>query len=456
MSSMGETKVPTDQQAEMSVVGAMMNSEEALDEVMSLVEEEFFYYNTTRKTFRLLVDLSTSGRPDLQAVLKRLEDAKERALVRQADQMWNGMKAFRNHLQDLKETYRKRQFYYIAHKTLQMTQETNATAEDISGVMEKGIGTISFEDSREDIIAPKEYAKEGLELFKQRFEKPEESYGIRLSHTLPNGQVVGFPSLDDTFMGLRGGDLILLAAQSGHGKTALAQNLSRIMSVHQTYVTYYENTEMSVDEMRVRLVSQLTQVPATEVLTGRLTGTQIDIQDKYTRVERGFKLLGKSRLYLSRIPMLTPHKSRGLARRFRLKYGKLDALVIDYLGRMELENSQGMQEWQMLYEITKQCKTLAVQLNIPVILLSQLTEEGKIEGARKIKNECDGVLFFEKVNEKDDEDELRKSFYDEEKAKRVNYKLVKYKVRRNDNAAPIWCQFHKPTVFINEIVPDKR
>ncbi|MED0676963.1 DnaB-like helicase C-terminal domain-containing protein [Aneurinibacillus thermoaerophilus] len=452
---MGETKVPTDQQAEMGVIGAMMNSEEALDEVMSIADEDFFYYDTTRKVFRLLVDLSNTARPDSQAVLKRLEDTKERALVRQADQMWNGMQGFRNHLRDLTETYRKRQFYYIAHKALQMTQETSATSEDISNVMEKGIGTISFEDSREDIIAPKQYATEGLELFRQRFEKPEEAYGIRLSHTVPGGHVMGFPSLDDTFMGLRGGDLILLAAQSGHGKTALAQNLSRIMSVHQTYVTYYENTEMSVDEMRVRLVSQLTQVPATEIMTGRLTGTANEIAAKYRKVEKGYELLGKSRLYLSRIPMLTPHKSRGLARRFRLKYGKLDALVIDYLGRMELENSQGLQEWQMLYEITKQCKTLAVQLDIPVILLSQLTEEGKIEGARKIKNECDGVLFFEKVTDSDD-DALRRGFFDEEKAKMVNYKLVKYKVRRNDNATPIWCQFHKPTVFINEVVPDKR
>ncbi|SDH87235.1 DnaB-like helicase C terminal domain-containing protein, partial [Aneurinibacillus thermoaerophilus] len=224
---MGETKVPTDQQAEMGVIGAMMNSEEALDEVMSIADEDFFYYDTTRKVFRLLVDLSNTARPDSQAVLKRLEDTKERALVRQADQMWNGMQGFRNHLRDLTETYRKRQFYYIAHKALQMTQETSATSEDISNVMEKGIGTISFEDSREDIIAPKQYATEGLELFRQRFEKPEEAYGIRLSHTVPGGHVMGFPSLDDTFMGLRGGDLILLAAQSGHGKTALAQNLSR-------------------------------------------------------------------------------------------------------------------------------------------------------------------------------------------------------------------------------------
>lgn len=432
----------------MEVIGAMMNNEEYLDEVMTIADESFFYYDIPNKAFKIIVELSRTAQPNVEAVLKRINEPKEKTWIRQADETYSGVEAFKLSLKDLTDTYMKRQYYYMASKALFLTQEQTATALDIANVVEKGIGTINFEDSKEDIISPEEYATEGLQKFRERFNNPETAFGMKLSVDLNNGTYTGFPGLDETFMGLRGGDLILIAAKTGHGKTAFAQNLSRILSVHQKYATYYQNTEMSIDEMRVRLVSQLTQVPATEILTGKISGNKDEVTQRVKKIENGYNLLFKSNLYLSRIPNLSPHKSRGLANRFRLKYKNLDCLIIDYIGRMEIDRSNGMSEWQVLYEIAKQCKTLAVQLNIPVILLSQLNDEEKIEGARKIKNECDGVLLFKKIEEKDSE--LLKDI-PEFKREKINYKIVKEKVRRNDNTLPIWCEFDKKVQYITEV-----
>jgi replicative DNA helicase len=263
---------------------------------------------------------------------------------------------------------------------------------------------------------------------------PENERGIHLK---------SLPELNNTFYGMQGGDLILICAQSGHGKTALALNISDDLSITQNYTGYYANAEMRDDELSMRIVSKRAVIPAQEVMSSQFTMDTVEALDK---ISTEYDLIGKKNLILSRIPVMSISTIRRGFKKLMNAGKKPDYILIDYIGRMELEgNVSGLTEWQKMYRLSEDINTLAVQLDVPIIALAQLNDDGKIEGAKKMKNACDGVLFFEPVAE-DDEKHMNK--WQKEYA---NYKIVKFKVRRNDNSKPIYINFTKQYQRITEV-----
>ena len=92
-----------------------------------------------------------------------------------------------------------------------------------------------------------------------------------------------------------------------------------------------------------------------------------------------------------------------------------------------------------------------MELDVPVFMLGQRKQDGDIEGAKKIANECDGVLYFEPINEEYDREAIDGTYLSAEKRRKVNYKITKRKIRRSSNTFPIFCSFDKEKQFINEV-----
>src|SRR5699024_2706048 len=134
-----------------------------------------------------------------------------------------------------------------------------------------------------------------------------------------------------------------------------------------------------------------------------------------------------SNLVMSRIPDLPLHKAQGLAKQVISKVKDLEYIIVDYEGRMEVKNYQGSSRDE-LYEITKQLTELAIRMDVPIFLVAQHNRYGEVEGAKKMMNECDGVLFFEPTTEEDEE--LINSSVISARKDIINYKIVKKKVRR--------------------------
>src|SRR5699024_1496410 len=216
--------------------------------------------------------------------------------------------------------------------------------------------------------------------------------------------------------------------------------------IYQKHTGYYANTEMSEDEMLSRLLAPVANVKTNEMLTGRFEGTQQEVDAKVDRATRVVDRYKDSNLIFSRIAYLPLYKLTGLTRQIKRMYGKLDYLIVDYVGRMEVDDNKNL--WDELYRITKGLKQLAVELDIPIFMLAQRNEDGFIEGAKKMRNECDGVLMVEPVTANDEK------YIDEviipNQADLVNYRIVKDKVRRNNNEAPIYCMFDKARGIFQE------
>ncbi|RAV22218.1 replicative DNA helicase [Paenibacillus contaminans] len=423
---------------EQIVLGAMACDSECYDIASSELKEEFFTEVEHRKLFDVM--LRMSGLAKLTPAMIKTECAGDTGMKIALDSAvasFTNREEFEYHLKRLKELYAKRQFLNIGERLVRMARNEQTTVDELSGVYESVITESYSTEDKDAIIEIKDILVQVFEQLEQRvMNKGKAENGLRLTYTTAQGKTMGLPGLDDTFMGLRGGDLIMICAESGHGKTALALNIARIIAVHKKKRVYYENTEMSKEELVMRVQSAMTGIPLKDLFEGIIEGEQ------WEAITMAIGMLSEAPLTVSRIPYLTPLKAKSLAKRVKAKHKELDLVIIDYIGRMELEQQKGMQEYQILYRISEYCKSMAVELDVPVIILAQLTEDGKLEGARKMKNACDGLLFFKPLDDKDYEKCPRQA----------NYKLVKAKVRRNSTDKPIYLHFHKPTQLITEVV----
>jgi len=436
---------PINTDYEISVLGGMMNNNDCYYDSVAQLTEDHFTDEMTRKVFNKLVN--GDSRKSANMLIKSTDDPKEKSTIRVLDGAWKNVDEFNFSLKGLKHTYDKRQLFHILNKAQNRFDDSNV--EELTGSILDEISNLYEGDGdSENIVVAAERAPQALAEFWDRMNNPNLAKGLPYSIIKDKGLDMGFPSLDEAFYGAHGGDLIMIAAQTGKGKTGFAINLARLFSIYQEYHGYYMNTEMRIHEMEARLLAPVANVKANEIFRGKLEGNQTEREAKEKRISEAFNSYMKSNIYLSRIPDLPLHKAQGLANQIKNKYKRLDYLVVDYVGRMEIAGFQG-NTWDELYHITKTLKELAMRLDIPIFMLAQRNQAGDVEGAKKMMNECDGVLYLEPTSD-DDLNYIEQNVM-REYQNLVNYKIIKKKVRRDDNPAPIYLAYDLARNFINEV-----
>lgn len=434
---------PRNQELEFAVLGGMLNHSNSLYDALGMVDESYFAGEETKAIFNKLSEYG--GYISANVLMKQTKDSRTKSAIQIADNAWTNPDDFAESLKGLKDTYLKRQLYHTIRNAESRFDEEEY--ETLVSFIDGEINNFNFDDEGDNIIHAYDRAPDALMEYQERRANPDVAKGLPFSFTNQNGVTTGLPSLDKILNGARGGDLIMVAAKTGEGKTAFAINLLRMFSFSHHYKGYYQNTEMDVAEMESRILSPVARVDAQEIYTGQLVGTQREIEEKDNRIVEAFDRYMKSNVVLSRIPSLHIQKSKALAKKVQAKHG-LDYLVVDYIGRVDALGFKG-DSWEKLAHIAKELKELAMTLNIPIIMLAQRNQAGDVEGAKKMMNECDAVLYFEPVT-KEDEPYIQEYVRSDQVGK-VNYKIVKRKVRRNDNDAPIFVKFKKSMNFITEV-----
>lgn len=179
-------------------------------------------------------------------------------------------------------------------------------------------------------------------------------------------------------------ELHIIAAQTGHGKTAFAMNLVRDLAIVTKKKTLYINTEMNACQLDLRWLSILTapgDITYAALAAGNIGETSAQC------VREALERMANSGFHSVTIPDLTLAKLISTARKFAAQTG-LDVLVVDYIGRMDTTDAR-LAEWQVLKNAAKRLKTLSQELKIAVIMLAQLNEFDRLEGSKAMKNEAD-------------------------------------------------------------------
>lgn len=228
-----------------------------------------------------------------------------------------------------------------------------------------------------------------------------------------NGVRTGFKDLDDLFGGLRGGDLVILAARPSVGKTALALNIASRAAQLGTSVAFF-SLEMSATQLVQRVLSTETRINSKKMQTG-----QMSAQDWVTLVNAS-DTLSKLQLWVDDTPSASIFEVRAKARRqLRGVEPQKGLIIVDYLQLMQPQNTRTESRQVEIAEISRGLKILAKEMDMPIIALSQLSRavesrQGKrpilsdLRESGAIEQDADIVMFLDRsLSEKEAEQEDR-------------------------------------------------
>ncbi len=178
------------------------------------------------------------------------------------------------------------------------------------------------------------------------------------------GVSTGYSKLDDMTAGLQPSDLIIVAGRPSMGKTSFAMNIAEQAAIRNKVPVGFFSLEMSGEQLALRMLSSLGRIDQTRVRTGQLQ------EQDWPRLTSAVSILSEAPIFIDDTPAITPTELRAKCRRLSREHG-LGLIVIDYL---QLMRSAGFAENRTgeISEISRSLKALAKELSVPVIALSQL------------------------------------------------------------------------------------
>lgn len=353
---------PFDLEVEQAVLGAILLDNTAIFKALEIFDPSDFYRPSHQKIFEAMLRLNERG-DVIDLLLLRDE------LERQHELEDIGGPAYLVSLVDAVPTAASIEFHArivhekaIARKLLTASIEIATRcyddAEDVNDILEDAEQKV-FEISEGRI-------KQGFtplsEIVKEGFEKIEE---LSVRKSLVTGVPTGFVELDEITSGLQPSDLIVLAARPAMGKTSFCLNIAQHIGVREKKPTAIFSLEMSKEQLGIRLLCAEARLNSHDVRIGNLQ------DDDWERLAHASEILSQAPIYIDDTPALSILEMRAKAKRLKMEKG-LEAVIVDYLQlmqpRVRRENRQ-----QEITEISRSLKTLAKELHVPVIALSQLS-----------------------------------------------------------------------------------
>ncbi len=251
---------------------------------------------------------------------------------------------------------------------------TQSSYEDVIASAEKQLFELSKYGTRGGLRSLAEVASDTLNDIQQRFLDPSSIKGI----------ATGYKRLDDLTNGLHGGELIVVAARPGIGKSTFAMNLAENVAKNGKSIAIF-SLEMTNKQQVERLLSSMSGVPLEQIKSGNLANRDIDltrIHDAYARMASTMIMYGND------TANVRPSEIVSQCRRHAKEHG-LDLVIIDYIGLMQGDSTGRSENRQNeVASITKALKNMAKELDVPVIALSQLKREAE---SRNVGNKEGGA-----------------------------------------------------------------
>ena len=354
---------PQDLAAEQSVLGGMLLSKDAIADVLERLRPSDFYRPAHQNVYDAILDLYGRGEPaDAVTVSAELD---RRGLLRRI-----GGAPYLHTLISTVPTAANAGYYagIVAEKALlrrlveagtRVVQYGYAGAEgaDVDEIVDRAqaeIYDVTERRTSEDFVA--------LETLLQP--TMDEIDAIASGGGLSRGVPTGFTELDEVTNGLHPGQMIIVAARPGVGKSTLGLDFMRSCSIKNRMASVIFSLEMSKSEIVMRLLSAEAKIKLADMRSGRMS------DDDWTRPARRMSEISEAPLYIDDSPNLTMMEIRAKARRLSQK-SDLRLIVIDYMQLMtsgkKFESRQ-----QEVSEFSRNIKLLAKELEVPVVAISQL------------------------------------------------------------------------------------
>jgi len=354
-------------EAEQSVLGGLLLDNNAWDKIGDFIGEGDFYRDEHRRIFRQIQRLLERARPaDVVTVAEALDAA--------GDGESTGGLAYLGELaQNTPSASNIRRYAEIVRERAILRQLVSAgdeIAESALNPLGREAKTL-LDEAEAKVFA---IAEQGTRhqtgfvhinpLLTQVVERIQELHD-RDNPTDITGIPTGYHDLDQKTSGLQAGDLIIVAGRPSMGKTSLALNMAEHVALEVGMPVAVFSMEMGGQQLAMRLLASVGKLDQTRVRTGRLN------DDEWNRLSFALGRLHEAPIHIDETAALNPIDLRARARRLHRQCGKLGLIVIDYLQLMSA-TSNGENRATEISEISRSLKSLAKELAVPVIALSQL------------------------------------------------------------------------------------
>jgi len=392
-----------DLESERRVLSSMLNSEDSCIEAYNSLSAADFYSPQHGTIYELICSLfEREIKPTYLELIKEghiigmFSNTQDTEDLKYIAEHYIEDENIKYWIKKVKDKSRLRKFESFLRLSYEMINDPGNDVEQMLMAAEEQLTDLTALEIDDHVDTPQDIATVGYEEVERRFLRYKELIEL---HGLPTG----FNNLDNITLGYKPGDLVILGAQTGHGKTAYALHTAKAVSVDNHRNMLYLNTEMSKEQIALRWGSILSGIEHERIRSGQLNETEL------SRVFAGYSRLRESGFYSYPCPNLTPEKTVSIGRKFKAQKN-IDMMIIDYVGRMEKFDPR-LQEWQMLEQIVKAQKTLAQNLKMVVICLVQLNPDGTLQGAKRMKNECDLMLKLRPIPKEElEENEQLKNY----------------------------------------------
>jgi len=357
---------PQDIEAEQSVLGSLLIDKDAIVKIADIIAAKDFYRKSHEMIFKAMLELYQKNEPiDLLTVQSRLKEKKEFKEIGGMSYLTtlvNYVPTASNVVHYAKIVNQKkvlRNLIAASNEIASLAWEENKDIGELLDEAEKSIFGVSQTSLIQEFQHIKPHLAEAFERF-DRLHKGEEMW---------RGIPTGFSDLDKILAGLQKSDLIILAARPSFGKTSLALDIARNAAVVEKVPVGIFSLEMSKQQLIERLISAEANVDLWRLRSGQISDEGKD--NDFERIGKALDRLSEAPVYIDDAASPNVLQIRTMARRLQAEKG-LGLLIIDYL---QLMQSSGRLEnrTQEVSEISRSLKSLAKELNIPVIAVSQLS-----------------------------------------------------------------------------------
>ena len=361
---MAERNIPQSKEAEKAVLGSAFLSKTALQKICDELSPEHFYSEANAKIFETLQELNDEDKPiDITIVTNKLSEKKILSQV--------GNVEYLSEIIDSVPSASNVEYYINIVKEKMIGRKIIETATDIAN------DAYASEDSIYDVLenAEMKMLRIGNMRKTSEFQRIQD-VAYRAQENLEKlaeqgseitGLATGFSEFDKLTAGLQPSQFIIIAARPAMGKTAFALNLATYAATHSNKSVAIFNLEMSAEQLANRILQSLGQIDGGKMRTGRLE------HNDWKRLNEAISQLSDTNLFLDDTPGITIGEIRSKCRRLANSDKGLGLVVIDYLQLITGPSKSVGNRQQEVSDISRNLKTMALELGIPVIALAQLS-----------------------------------------------------------------------------------
>ena len=439
-------ELPNNIEAEQSVIGSILVTNEIFDEISTIISSSNFYDPMHQKIFSAIENLIYKGMLANPITLKNyFENEKDDLNVPEylvkVTKFSTSKRQTTEYSKIIYDMFVRRELIKISEQTIDTAKlnDLNTNGQNIIENSERLLFDLAEKGSfNSTLIKFDEAMRQTIEMASAAYKNEEGIVGVP----------TGLRDLDDRLGGLHKSDLIIIAGRPGMGKTALATNISfnaaqKLLDTGKKSCIAFFSLEMSSEQLSTRILAEQSRIKSNDIRRGKISDEQFD---KFIETSKNISELP---LFIDETPAITIAALSNRARRIKRIHG-LEMIVVDYIQLMRGTMNYKDGRVQEVSEITQGLKAIAKELAVPVVALSQLSRQVEQRDNKKpqlsdlresgsIEQDADVVMFV-----------YRESYYLENKEPRpatVEHAEWQAKMNEVSNLAEliIGKQRHGPT-----------